>query len=1355
MARSHPHPGKYIRKHVIPKKISLTKAADILGVGRPALSNLLNGKATLSREMAKRLELAFGCDVATLMEIQSDYESEKQSSGTRNLRKATKFVPPFLIVRANDIQSWAETHDSRHQLAVLIRKLVHSTCEDVEVVNFPGHDDSQRRGFDGLVRTKVGNSWVPSGESCWEFGTSKNVQKKANDDYSVRTNQATRQERSRSAFVFVSPRRWEGKESWLRERRAERKWADVIVWDANDLEQWMEQSIATQAWFDVNWGKNYAGVSSLERCWDEWCADCKPQLTKDLFKEPYSSFGHELGQHLLSKNTETLRITADSQQEALAFLATSLLNYDANLRRIADRVVVFRQPGYLTMLAVGSPGFIPVIANPDVERELGELGFKLKAVVVENQGHRSSQQTICLRPLSDQGFSSALETMGLGPDEISLLYRESGRSLTVLRRRLARNERLKHPDWAEKQEVASSLAAMALTGAWSVNNSADVSVLQELAQCDTRMFDRAFGTLLNVDESPVWAVGEYRGVVSKLDILYAISRWLPANLLQKFLNVARTVLSVRSPALDLPEDQRWASVLYGKVPAFSDQILKGISESLVLLAIHGKHLFGDLIREPGQEIANVINRLLVPMTVDQLISQCKHLPRYAEAAPEAFLHAFEKDLEREEPAVATLMERADNMWFSQNYRVHLLWALELLAWHPKWLVRVVNLLAQLAEQEPDDNLSNKPSNSLLSIFRSWMPQTGASLDERIEALDYLTREYPKVTWHILLEQLAFGQQIGGYSPKPLWRDYAIGFGEPVGVSDRDKFVRYCIQTSIEWVEHSVDTLSDLIRKTEKLDSTELTRLEEVINTWANHSWDKERSILQEHVRGEIGSLKLRVGSGKIGREHADKCIAILKRAYEQLNPIELVWRHAWLFKQRWVERSYEEKEEEELSEEAHEEQVRQMRIKALIEIRSELGDDGVIQLAFCGDAPQVAGFIFVDAEKELRAQISLLKRVLSQSNQLQSEQHIQLVKGIFSGMGPERAVSVVEIIKQEWNIEVVEMLLRLIPFHRRVWTELASFGETITKEYWHKVIPLRGQFNSEDINYVVSQLLAVGRPYTAFEFAHLEWKRLESTHIQSILLDLAKDNVRSPQLMSRNDAHYIERALLIMDERRALPQSELAQLELSQLALCPYGNFGIPNLEREIASKPELFGDFVALTRRRLTGDEKRTDNEYRAIQIAFRLLNKLKRLPGQDKDGVLKAELLKNWIQKVQTRCDSLNCRDSADYRIGELLSNAPQDNDDGIWPCLPVRVALESHLNTHMEEGFLIGRRNARGVQLRGQGGDQERLLAEEYDDGAQGCASRHPSVAATLGKLATSLRSDGLIWDEDAAVRERLGD
>ena len=59
--KNPPHPGLSVRHDCIePFDLTITEAADILGVTRQALNNLVNGKSGISPEMAIRLDKAFG-----------------------------------------------------------------------------------------------------------------------------------------------------------------------------------------------------------------------------------------------------------------------------------------------------------------------------------------------------------------------------------------------------------------------------------------------------------------------------------------------------------------------------------------------------------------------------------------------------------------------------------------------------------------------------------------------------------------------------------------------------------------------------------------------------------------------------------------------------------------------------------------------------------------------------------------------------------------------------------------------------------------------------------------------------------------------------------------------------------------------------------------------------------------------------------------------------------------------------------------------------------------------------------------------------------------------------------------------
>ncbi len=69
------HPGEFIRTEVIEHfGLSVTKGAEILGVGRQALSSLLNGRSSLSPEMATRVEKAFGVSRELLLRMQLAYD---------------------------------------------------------------------------------------------------------------------------------------------------------------------------------------------------------------------------------------------------------------------------------------------------------------------------------------------------------------------------------------------------------------------------------------------------------------------------------------------------------------------------------------------------------------------------------------------------------------------------------------------------------------------------------------------------------------------------------------------------------------------------------------------------------------------------------------------------------------------------------------------------------------------------------------------------------------------------------------------------------------------------------------------------------------------------------------------------------------------------------------------------------------------------------------------------------------------------------------------------------------------------------------------------------------------------------
>src|ERR1051325_8055069 len=310
------HPGQYVRDSVLaPKRLSVVAAAKLVGVGRPALSNFLNGHVVTTPDMASRIEVAFGVPAQSLLDMQAAYDAAQTK--TRGApANAMRYVVPFLGIKATDIENWvARNISARTRLSVLLRTLANSTGTGLTKIDFPGNDDAQRRGWDGYNEATQPTPCIPEGSSGWQFGTDQDIKGKADGDFAKSANATAKAERGRTTFVFVTPRNWPGKTDWIRRNEAKGQWRDVRAYDSSDLEQWFEQSIAAQAWFANEALRNSNGVRSLDRCWADWANVASPPLAGSLFMPAIDGAKRTMVSRLSKQPDEPTVIAAAAAQE--------------------------------------------------------------------------------------------------------------------------------------------------------------------------------------------------------------------------------------------------------------------------------------------------------------------------------------------------------------------------------------------------------------------------------------------------------------------------------------------------------------------------------------------------------------------------------------------------------------------------------------------------------------------------------------------------------------------------------------------------------------------------------------------------------------------------------------------------------------------------------------------------------------------------------------------------------------------------------------------------------------------------------------------------------------------------------
>lgn len=1357
------HPGQYVRENTLnPRGITVTEAAKLIGISRPGVSNFLNGKVSATADMAARIERAFGIPAKTVLDLQNAYDAHAgKAAGAAQYARA--YVTPFLNVQANDLVNWfTTTIQARTKLSVLLRTLVHSTGHDLEKVDFPGNDDAERPGWDGFIEAASGTPWIPAGTSGWEFGVSADINDKANGDFAKSVKATKKVERDNVTFVFVTPRRWPGKAAWIAAMKAKKLWKDVRAYDASDLEQWMEQSLASQTWFANQTARPSSGVRTLDRCWTDWANVTDPALHPSLFSTANKVWGDTIKGFVANERSKPLVITADSVEEALAFLSQVLAKPE--LEQHKDRVLVFDEPGVLPKLAQGTTDFIAVAHTRNVEREFGPYSSALRTIVVYPRNATNSEPDIVLEPLGYEAFNKGLEAMDKERDDLTSLANASGRSLTVLRRQLSTIPAIRTPLWAEDPETSSGLIPLVLLGAWDSQNDADQTALSRLAgDVAFEDLEKRVQELAQLNDSPVWSIGGYRGVISKIDSLFAIAAAFTKADLDRFLDIARTVLGEDDPALDLPEKDRWAASMHGKERQFSRAVREGISETLVLLAVHGKNLFSKRLGFDGElAAAKLVRDLLEPISTRKLEANDRDLPLYAEAAPGAFLDLIERDLRSVQPETLGLLRPVDTgLLGSSCPRTGLLWALEGLAWNPATFPRVVKILGQLSEVEISDNWANKPINSLGSIFRAWMPQTAADHEARLRAIRMLLEKHPTVGWQICLQQ--FGDHsngVGDYSHKPKWRPDGYGFGEPFKTwGPINAFVLEMVEIALSRPSYTVDMLCDLIGRLHALGPEFQKRVWEIIDQWREGGADDDGiAKVREKIRVTVLSRRGRKKADEEGYAGLSKTA---KTIYNAMRPTDAVNQHEWLFRQGWVEESADELNDEEIDFQAREKRVEKLRTEALTAIVQERGLDGVFDLATKGSSQrQIGAHLARGILNEDQLQDLVLQCLRPPAGETGRE---GIAAGAMWAMDDGRRRSLYMNLRAELTEEEALRLLLLSPYRLAMWELVDQLSAEARASYWCDVVPQYAFDAPDENNESVRRLLEAKRPRAAFAALHFKLDEIRPPLLVQMLSSMTQEGNDKAGEYQLHD-YDIQRAFQLVDRNPDISLEEKAGLELAYLDVLARSFRGgdrhhIPNLERYVEDHPGMFVQAVVWAYKRKDRGEdppayRVGEGREHLATRGHRLLEALERIPGQAKATEREQrEKLSEWVSTVRKACAELDRAEMADGCLGKLFSSAPAGKD-GVWPNEVVRDVIEQLQSEAVSNGAHTGLYNARGVHWRGEGGGQERELADKYRNWADALQFTHPFVSSSLlMPMVRTYEREADQQDTEAGIRRRL--
>lgn len=1250
-------------------------------------------------------------------------------------------------ITPNDLDGWASELPARSELPVLLRKLAHARGLSLSHVQFPAYESTNDGGWDGEISATGTDPWIPEGNSFWELScqATAKLAAKASSDIEKRSAATDETIRLRSAFVFATPRRWPGKTAWLRTEAAKGRWAEVRVYDADILSEWIEQAPAAQAFMAAQLGRPRGDLSAPETVWNDWSGVTDPRLTSELFAEAFAENRRYLERFFTAETPNPLMITGETREEAVAFIVSALLHFDLP-GDVRERTVVLKSADGVETIRNHPDRLVLIAATPEAEGALGDLVHRHHVLTPADRSGADRNAGPSVEPLTWEAFRKAADALGLDKDDRDRLERDSGRRIALIRRQLSTVPELQKPVWASNDAAAAALIALAFAGGWDLKSEGDRAFLTAVGDTTIEAIEASIALVGALPEPPIFTVGSVGGIVSRADAFAVLRGRITKSHLARFFAAARDLLGEPDPALELEEDKRWAANLYGKSRSTSERLRQQVADTVAFLAVTGETLLpADFAVETA---ATRLVRSLFTETEDPFLHLNDILQPLAEAAPEVFLKAIEDDLpfEAEDHGVWKAIKPAGTGGFSSHAdRTQVAWALERLAWLPSRFPRVARILVGLSTRPLTDNLINKPARSLYSSLHPWLPQTAAPLETRIAVLKALDRSHPAPAWDLAVDLMDQRLSHAEYAQRPRFRGDAIGHGlQPDGPS---RLIMWEAQTLLLAREH-YDT-AQLLSLIQRLPCFRVTRqkaLWRVVERWAATASAPDIALVRE-------SIRMNALGGRMGRQR--KVSPRARALYDYLQPTGPE-RHAWLFQAGWLDLSAEDLEDDDITEGSvrrRDERIAVARASAVAEVWAEGGLDGVIALAGVVNEPWVVGSTLTRAVPHLDVETTL-DTILSSG--ISAAARKSLLGGLLIRIDRVDLLALLTTVvaRQTREAAIVELLVAA-PVSEEVWSVLDAQAEAVQQAYWRACDYRAFDLTPEGFDRLLTELVSAQRPLAAFHQLYLEPEKASTATIVAVLRATAYQP--GEENGHRISSYEVERCFEALDKRDDISTEDLAVLEFayaSALDARHDGRRGLKALSFMISRSPETFVAGISAIYR--DGREERVEGyeptpaERQTAENWHHIFGNVAYGPGGEEDGEIDAAVFQEWMERVTPLLEACGRLESGLHTIGEIVGRTRLERD-GVWPPTDLANALEAWADSRFGRGLYFGIVNSRGAQWRSPGGSAERALALKYRGWAEPHLIERPRLAACFEEIARSYEHDAG-WHDDRARLER---
>lgn len=1253
-------------------------------------------------------------------------------------------------ITSTDLSHWGEQRDGQGGMPELLSRLIFATLGPAAAVRFPSDESVQFPGWDGVCVVGRGADRVPDGESVWEIGAQRTaIRRKAEEDFVKRTANPLGRDPKLTTFVFVTPQRFPDKEAWVAEKRAQGAWKDVVALDGDDLVHWLEQYPAVAQWLAVRVGRRPEGLRNLDEAWTEWVRATETPLTEDIVLT-----GREDDQTAILKwlrgPPDMISIQAEAPEEAVAFLHAAISPLpEAHRRYYSSSCVVTESRETARRLAeLGTP-LIVVLVDPDpgVARRLVSQGHYVYAAYGPSVNDLGVARRLA-RPWKFD-LQLALGRAGLSELDAHRYAHLSGRSITVLRRLLPAAPHLR-PAWADP--ATPELIAALFAGAWVETSARDRKILSRLAGRPYEDVEAVLAPLTGVG-GPLVRVGALWRVVSLRDLWTQIAGQITTAQLARFEAAFQSVLGAINPRYAT----RPKSIYYeeeGEFPEAPTSALRtGLTEALIAMAVYPGR--AALITNLEGRVHRMVAKLLDNASPALWWSLSRDFHNIAEAAPTAFLEALESGLDGDDPSAKSLFRSDEGMMHPTEYLSNLLWALEMLARSPDYLMRAALLLAQLDEIDPGGRMGNRPAASLRRIFVTWTPQTYATPAERLKVIDRVVKQWPAVGWKLLLALAPRFHDTSEPSSKPNWRDFSPDEPETLTWASVATAARAIGERLLAHVGDDGERWRALLDHWASFEPAWRAKALKQFRAYAQGLNDPDEiEVLRDKLRTLISHHR---GFSDAAWAMAENDLQPLDAIFEALQVPSVENRVRWLF------RGGAASPRPGISWSDQEAELQRMQAAAAQDLLAELSTDRLMAFAATVTQHYALGMAIARCGAPDGPKMDLMTQGLLSDDPNAADVALGVLRWLAAAAddGPAFVQALWRrAIGESWGERAEMRIVHVLPPTPETWAEIEARSEGLARAYWSTLsaflIP-----EDADPAYVVDHLQAAGRAHNALAWlGHHIARRPPS----DVLIRVLKEAATSDEELKGNDAtmlsHWVSICLKALEADPAVPESEIVSLEWVYYQVLRYSDRPARTLQRAVARDPGFFTHLVTLVYLPAadSGIEEPPPQDKAKVEKlasqAWNVLHEWKHVPGADDAGVIDGAALETWVATARKLLAEVGRGEIGDSKIGEILSAAkPQPEEP--WPPEPVREVIEMARSRTLERGFEVGLYNRRGVTTRmpHDGGAQERSLAARYRRDAETLRFDWPRTAACLDRIADTYDAEAKREDDHAELGDWL--